>query len=300
MDRLKVIGTFVQIARSGTLSRAAADLGISTALASSHLKQLEQHLGVHLVNRTTRKLVLTDAGKEYLSFCTEVLDRFEAHEMDVIQSQRDPAGNLKIMGSMAFMRIEVAPIVASFASAYPKIKLSLTLGDPSFSPGGFVEGGHDLGIVTHPISDARLVALKIADVSWVLCASPEYLRDHPPVCHPEALKGHNCLIHRAYAPDGVWTFANSVGAYDISVTGSLAANSAEALHAAVLSGVGIAMLPLYSVREDISEGRLVPLLPDYNPVKRPAYVVFPHGRYLPKRARLFVEFLKDQLRTRML
>ncbi len=298
MDRLKVIGTFVQIARSRSLSRAAGELGISTALASSHLKQLEQHLGVRLVNRTTRRLALTDAGQEYLTFCTDVLDRFEAQEMDVIESHGGPAGNLKITGSPAFVQIEVMPVVARFTHIYPKIRISILLSDPSFSPGEFVEGGYDLGIATHAISDARLVATKIADIAWVLCCAPEYLKIVPPPGRPQELKDHNCLVHRAHAPDAKWRLICGDETHDISVSGSLVTNSSEILRASVLSGTGIAMLPLYSMRDDLEQGRLVPLLTEYDSGTRPAYVVYPDGGYLPKRTRLFVDFLRRELKPR--
>jgi DNA-binding transcriptional LysR family regulator len=300
VDRLKAIGTFVQIAKSQSLSRAAGELGISRALASAHLKQLEQHLGVRLVNRTTRQLVLTDAGSEYLGFCTEVLDRFEAQEASVSEAQREPAGNLKIMASMAFAQFEVAPIITDFTGLYPKVKIALILCDHSFSPSDFIEGGYDLGIATHSIGDAGIISTKIADVTWVPCASPEYLAKHAPIEQPGDFAHQNCLIHRNHAPDATWRFIGPAGACDVSVSGSVFTNSAVVLRTAILSGIGIAMLPLYAIHDDVASGRLVPLLTEYDTGKRPVYVVYPDSRYLPKRSRLFIDFLREQLRSKKL
>jgi DNA-binding transcriptional LysR family regulator len=300
MDRLKAIGTFVQIARSQSLSRAADELGISRALASTHLKQLEQHLGVRLVNRTTRQLALTDAGAEYLSFCTEMLDRFEAHEASVSRGQSEPKGNLKIMASMAFAQFEVAPIIAGFTARHPKVKVALNLCDHSFSPSDFIESGHDLGIATHSIGDAGIISSRIAGITWVPCGSHGYLKNRPEIEHPSDLADHNCLIHRSHAPDAVWRFSRGRECYDVSVSGSMFTNSAMVLRMAVLSGAGIAMLPLYAIGEDVQNGRLVPILPDYESEKRPVYVVYPDSRYLPKRSRLFIDYLREQLRSKKL
>ena len=300
MDRLKAIGTFVQIAKSQNLSRAADELGISRALASTHLKQLEQHLGVRLINRTTRHVVLTEAGSEYLSFCTEVLDKFEAQEASVSQLQSEPKGNLKIMASMAFAQFEVAPIITGFTDIHPKVKIGLILCDHSFSPSDFIEGGYDLGIATHSIRDAGIISTKIADVTWVPCTTPKYLRNSSPIRHPMDLTDHNCLVHRGHAPDAIWRFGGPSGPYDVEVSGSVFTNSALVLRTAVLSGAGIAMLPLYATADDLAGGRLVRVLPEFESTKRPVYVVYAHSRYLPKRSRLFIDYLREQLRSKKL
>ena len=296
MDRLKAIATFVQIAKSQSVSRAAEELGMSRALASAHLKQLEDHLGVRLVNRTTRHLAITEAGAEYLSFCTKILDNFDDEEARISQMQTEPEGRLKVMASMAFGQSQLAPIIARFTSLYQKVRISLILSDRSFSPSDFVEGGYDLGISMHVVKDASIVSSKVAEGAWLACASLQYLDSHPPIKAPGDLARHNCLIHRSHAPDSIWRFTGSSKSFETPVSGSLFTNSAMVLRSSVLSNVGVAMLPIYAIADDLQQGRLTQTLSAFEGAKRPIYVVYPHSRYMPKRARLFIDFVRQQLK----
>lgn len=298
MDRLKAIGTFVQIAKSQSLSKAADELGISRALASAHLKQLEQHLGVRLLNRTTRHIALTEAGAEYLAFCVEALDNFEAQEARISRLQNEPQGHLKIMASMAFGNLQLAPAITAFTGVYPQVRMSLILSDTSFSPSDFVEGGYDLGISMHLIKDTSIVSSKVGEVTWVACVSPRYAAAHPPIKRPADLATHNCLIHRSHAPDSVWRFTGPGGRSDVAVTGTLFTNSALVLRAAILADAGVAMLPVYGIGDDLDAGRLTQILRGYAAPKRPIYLVYPQARYLPKRTRLFIDFLRQRLKPR--
>jgi DNA-binding transcriptional LysR family regulator len=300
MDRLKTIATFVQIAKFRSLSKAADELGVSRALASAHLKQLEQHLGVRLVNRTTRRLAITDAGAEYLAFCTRLLDSFEAEEARISHLQTEPQGHLKIMASMAFGHSQLAPIVTSFTNLHRGVKISLMVSDRSFSPSDFVEGGYDLGISMHMIKDASIVSSKVADGAWIACASARYCEEHPAIRRPNDLVGHNCLVHRSHAPDSVWRFNSSSKSYAVAVSGSLFTNSSMVLRAAILADSGVAMLPVYAVGEDMETGRLRQVLGAFSSDTRPIYIVYPHSRYLPKRTRLFVDFMRQSLKGRAL
>jgi DNA-binding transcriptional LysR family regulator len=300
MDRLKTISTFVQIAKSHSLSRAADELGVSRALASAHLKSLESHLGVRLVNRTTRHLSLTEAGAEYLAFCNRVLDSFEAEEARIATLQSEPKGHLKIMASMAFGHTQLAPIVSAFTALHRDVKISLIVSDRSFSPTDFVEGGYDLGISMHLIRDASIVSAKVAEGVWLACVSPAYFDEQPAIRRPSDLVDHNCLIHRSHSPDAVWRFHGPTKSEAVTVSGALFTNSSMVLRSAVLAGVGVAMMPAYAIGEDLDEGRLRRILPGWDGGKRPIYVVYPEGRYLPKRTRLFVDFLRRRLKGRVL
>lgn len=296
MDRFKTIGTFVQIAKSQSLSKAADELGISRALASSHLKQLEHHLGVRLINRTTRRLALTEAGTQYLAFCTQTLNSFEAQEARITQLQTAPEGHLKIMVSMAFGQ-HLAPAITDFTAQYDKVRISLILSDRSFSPSDFLESGYDLGVSMQPIKDASIVSTKVGDVTWIACATQTYRDKHASIRSPTDLVAHNCLVHRSHAPDSIWRFQGPGGRSEIPVTGSMFSNSSLVLRAAILADAGIAMLPLYSVAGDLDARRLTRLLPDHTGPKRPVYLVYPHIRYVPKRTRLFIDFLRKRLRN---
>src|SRR5665647_627912 len=163
MDRLKAIETFVRIAQTGSLSKAAQELGTSRALASSHLKQLEDHLGARLVNRTTRQLSLTEIGQEYLTFCQATLASFEETESAISRRRDEPRGTLKILASMAFGNLHLAPAIARFTAEHSDIKVSLILTDTSFSPFELIDQGYDLAVWMHSIEDMSIISTKLGE-----------------------------------------------------------------------------------------------------------------------------------------
>lgn len=300
MDQLKTIATFVQVARSLSLSRAASELGISRSLASNHLKLLEEHLGVTLVRRTTRHLILTGAGSEYLSFCTEMLTQFEAAEARISRVQDEPSGHLKIMVPMTFGSMHLAPIINTFAKRYPEIKTSLILLDRGFSSEDFMNGAFDLGISLKPLKDASTMSTRIGEVRWIPWASQVYLESHPPIDTPEDLQAHNCLVHRSHSPNSVWHFSGPSGRHDVKVSGSLFTNSVLVLRDAVLEHLGVAMLPRYGLPNDLQPKQLRPLLIDYRSHKWPVYIVYPQSRFMPKRTRLLIDLLKQEMKLRQI
>jgi DNA-binding transcriptional LysR family regulator len=296
MDRLKAIETFVRIAQTGSLSKAAQELGMSRALASAHLKQLEDHLGVRLMNRTTRQLSLTEAGQEYLTFSQTTLAAFEDAEQAVSRSRDEPRGTLKILASMAFANIHLAPVAADFSLTYPEIKISLILTDTTFSPFDLIDQGYDLAVWMHAIEDMSIISTKLGDVRWPALASPQYLRENKRPEHPSDLASHSCLLHRSIAPDATWRFDGPEGPVAVKVAGPLFTNSVFALRAGALAGLGVTLLPTYFIEDDIASGRLVEVFKDYDPPRRPIYVLYPHARYLPLKTRLFIDFLRVYVR----
>ncbi len=296
MDRLKAIETFVRIAQTGSLSKAAQELNMSRALASAHLKQLEDHLGARLMNRTTRQLSLTESGQEYLAFCQTMLASFEAAESAITRSREEPRGILKILASNAFGNLHLAPVVAEFSLLHPDIKISLILTDTSFSPFELIDQGYDLAVWMHAIEDMSIISTKLGDVRWPAVASPDWLEKHPRPAHPHDLAAHACLIHRSIAPDSIWRFGGPEGPISVKVSGPLLTNSVYALRAGALAGVGITLLPTYFIGDDIATGRLVEIFKDHEPPRRPIYVLYPHARYLPLKSRLFIDFLRAYVR----
>jgi DNA-binding transcriptional LysR family regulator len=294
------MSTFVQIAKSGSLARAAHELGTSRSLVSAHLKQLEDHLGVLLFKRTTRNIVLTETGSEYLRSCLELLNGLAAAEGKLASVQQGTAGHLKIMASMAFGTSQLGPILMDFSKEYSDVHVSLILLDRGFDPTDFLEGDYDLGISMDHMKNSAFIRTRIADVRWVLCAGADYSRAHPRISSPADLRKHNCLVHRSHAPESVWKIRGPGDSMNLKVSGSLFTNSALVLRDAVMRGAGIAMLPLYAVQEDLDRGRLKRILPRYSGAPRPLFLVYHSSRYLPHRARLFIEFLKKEIRRRPL
>lgn len=300
MDRLKLMGTFIQIAKSGSLARAASELGMSRSLASSHLKQLESHLGVLLVKRTTRALVLTEAGDEYLKSCRDLLDALVASEGRLADVQEQAAGHLKVMASMAFGSFHLGPLIMSFTGQHPDIRVSLILLDRGFSASDFLAGDFDLAVSMDYMKDGSIISSKIGDTRWVPCVGRNYFDGHAPIRNPRDLVDHRCLVHRSYASDSIWRFQGPEEASEVRVTGPLFTNSVTVLRDAVISGRGGAMLPLYAVHDDIEEGRIKRILLKFTSSSRPVFLVYQESRYLPHRVRLFIAYLKGELKQRTL
>ncbi len=296
MDRLKAIETFVRIAQTGSLSKAAQELGMSRALASTHLRQLEDHLGARLVNRTTRQLSLTEAGQEYLAFSQTTLAAFDEAEQSITRSRDEPRGTLKILASMAFGNLHLAPVAAEFSLLHPDIKISLILTDTSFSPFDLIDQGYDLAVWMHAIEDMSIISTKLGEVRWPALASPAYLEKHGRPEHPAELANYSCLLHRSISADATWRFNGPAGQVSVKVAGPLLTNSVFALRAGALAGLGVSLLPTYFIEDDLSSGRLVEIFQDYESPRRPIYVLYPHGRYLPLKSRLFIDYLRAYVR----
>src|SRR5262245_21716800 len=205
MDRFRTMQSFAEVIRLGSFSEAAKTLGLSRALVSRHITDLEKHLGMRLLTRTTRRITLTEAGAKYFEFCQRVIGDVEQTEAFVKRLQKQPEGSLKILAPKSFTTLALGDAIASFAAAYPYLNVSLMLDDLSFRSYDFIERGFDVAVHTTPIRDSTLVARKIANLSWLLCSSPVYLAQHGAPRRPRDLTRHQCLIHvNSDQSDRVW------------------------------------------------------------------------------------------------
>lgn len=295
MDKLRTMATFVQIANAGSLVKAAKQLNISPALATKHLKDLEDHLGTRLLNRTTRKIALTDTGHEYLRFCTRTLAQISEEERHILQRENDPQGHIKITSPMGFGNLTLAPTISRFLKLHPEIQITLSLSDITPTPAYLIEEGYDLAVIFGQLTESNLIARKIGEARWITCASPDYLAEHGAPGHPNDLVQHNCLVHKKVAPNAIWRFQQADTTKEVRVRGSLDTNSIFALRAAVLSSIGIAILPEYGIHRDLSDGSVQEILPDWPVVPRPIHLLYPHRRYIPLRLRAFIDFLTETL-----
>ena len=298
MDELKCIRTFVQIARSGSLSTAAVAQGISRSLASAHLMQLEKRLSVSLITRTTRQCRLTDAGEEYLKMCLSALTILNDADTRISYLQSQVTGQIKVMASFAFGTFQLAPIITSFVRDNPDTTISLTLLDRSFSADEFLTGGYDIGISTQPMRQSNLISTKLCETSWIPCATLKYLGGATCLRAPSDLTDHLCLIHKSHAPKGVWAFTCQSGQIEVTVKGPLTTNSSAVLRNAALNDLGIAMLPFYLVEADLSQGSLVHVLPSARPLNRSIFLVYPPVTRLPRRLRMFVDYVKKRFKNK--
>lgn len=289
-DSLYEMSVFSRVVAAGSLSAAARDLGISTAGVSRRLAALEARLGVRLLNRTTRRISLTDEGASYHEACNRILAEIE--QADAAASARlvEPEGALKVALPASFGHLHIAPLVPHFAARFPKVRLALSLSDRTVN---VIEEGFDLAIRIGELEDSSLAARKLAPNRRVVCASPAYLAKHGVPLRPEDLQNHNCVITQDFQM--TWEYRDPVGKRSsVRVSGKYSCDNWEVLREWALAGLGIALKSTWDVRRQLEEGSLVALLPGYDFATEVAiYAVYPHRRYLPAKTRVFIDFLAD-------
>jgi DNA-binding transcriptional LysR family regulator len=289
-DALYEMSVFSRVVAAGSLSAAARDLGISTAGVSRKLAALEARLGVRLLNRTTRRISLTDEGASYHEACNRILAEIE--EADAAASARlvEPEGALKVALPASFGHLHIAPLVPHFAARFPKVRLALSLSDRTVN---VIEEGFDLAIRIGELEDSSLAARKLAPNRRVVCASPAYLAKHGVPHRPEDLQDHNCIITQDFQM--TWEYRDPVGKRNsVRVSGKYSCDNWEVLREWALAGLGVALKSTWDVRRQLEEGSLVALLPGYDFATEVAiYAVYPHRRYLPAKTRVFIDFLAD-------
>src|SRR5262244_3900520 len=282
MDRFRTMQSFVEVIKLGSFSEAAKTLGLSRALISRHVTDLEKHLGVRLLTRTTRRITLTEAGAEHFNFCQRITKEIEAQDTSLKRLQREPAGSLKILAPKSLTTLALGDAIASFAAAYPHLHINLMLDDLSFRSYDFIERGFDVAVHTTPIRDSNLVTRKIANLRWLLCASPAYLKEHSEPQVPRDLSQHQCLVHINSDPsDRVWRLRCGNGQVSVKVQGPFASNSVLMLRKAALESLGIGILPFYCVKEDLKTGALREILTSFPIPTHPLSLVFSPGKPTP-------------------
>jgi DNA-binding transcriptional LysR family regulator len=299
MDRFRTMQSFVRVVRAGSFTLAAQQLGMSRALISRHISDLEARLDVRLLNRSTRALDLTEEGRRYLEFCEQMFRDLEKKEDEIGKVQAQPAGTLRILAPNSFGALHVADAVIAFAKQQPRLKLSLLLENTWFRQDDFLHRGLDMALRFAPIRKSALTAQPIAEIDWVVCASPDYLARHGRPAKPADLASHACLLHANALPDDhVWRFIVPKGVAVVRVNAAIYSNSAIALRKAAVAGLGLALLPRYAVAEDLAAGQLVPVLPRNRVPSRTLFAIYPSSGAAPTKVRIFVDFLSKWLLTR--
>ena len=299
MDRFRTMQSFAEVIRLGSFSEAAKTLGLSRALVSRHVTDLEKHLGVRLLTRTTRRITLTEAGAKHFEFCQRVITEIEQNEGSLKRLQQEPEGSLKILAPKSFTTLALGDAIASFAAANPYLNVSLMLDDLSFRSYDFIERGFDVAVHTTPVRNSNLIARKIANLRWLLCAAPAYLKKHGEPQQPRELARHQCLVHINSDPsDRVWHLGGDNGQVSVKVQGPFASNSVLMLRKAALAALGIAIVPLYCVKEDLKSGALREILSSFPIPVHPLSLVFSPGKPTPQKIRSLGDFLVDWFRKR--
>ena len=296
MDKLTSMTVFVRVAKAGSFAGGASELGISRAMATKHIMQLEGSLGTRLFNRTTRSLSLTEVGASYLERCQQVLLDVEEMEAAVTHLQTEPRGVLKISAPPVIGATHITRAVAEFLKLHPDLSVDMIL---QSSTGDLIDEGVDVAIYLGDLDDTSMVARKLASSPMVVCASPEYLEKHGTPKTPEDLYHHSCLINWASTPRNKWRFKGKIGYITINVSGRMQSNVADANRIAAINGLGLVMLATYVVGRDIEKGKLVPVLENYVLPPLDIHAVYPHRKYLSAKVRRFLDFLQAWLAPRV-
>jgi DNA-binding transcriptional LysR family regulator len=292
MINLNEFVTFARIVEAGSFSAGAEKLGISKALATKHVADLEQVLGVKLMHRTTRKLGLTVAGKLFYERCRQLLSQAESAVHDLEQLRAAPGGHIKVSSAIAFGRLHLVRLTARFLALYPGISIELHLTD-RFAD--LITSGED--VVIRTAEEPRLqslVARPLAPWRWILCAAPAYLEERGTPQSPRELAEHNCILYSTNL-DGCWKFSGSDGELAVNVRGNFKANSADGVLQAALQGLGIAAIPTMAAAEEVWAGRLVRLLPGYRMPEGMLYASYLPNPTMPQCVQTFVQYLTSEL-----
>ncbi|MEM5313271.1 LysR family transcriptional regulator [Paraburkholderia sp. JHI869] len=294
MDAFSDLNLFALVARNRNLAAAARELGVTPPAVSKRLAQLEQRLGVRLVNRTTRRLSLTPEGELYLANGSRILDELSELEQLVTRSRGEPAGLLRVNASFGFGRAHVAPAVSAYVERFPSMKIQLQLTERPLS---LQEEGFDLGIRFGEVPDARINARLLLKNRRVVCASPAYLKRHGKPAAPHDLTRHACIVLRendsAY---GTWHFSRGKRVETVKVDGALSSNDGSAVLRWALDARGIVVRSQWEIGEHIERGELVPLLTDWALPNADIHAIYLERNKLSAKLRSFVDFLGDYLR----
>jgi DNA-binding transcriptional LysR family regulator len=289
MGQFRQISTFVEVVARGSLSAAARAEGIAPAMIGRRLDALEARLGVKLLQRTTRKLVLTNEGSAFLEDCQRILSELEDAESAVAERSAKASGHLLVSAPAGFGRQHVAPLLPSFLAEHREVTVNLNLNDRVVD---VVGEGVDVAIRIASLSDSSLVGVKLADNQRVLVASPAYLKRHGTPKTLADLARHNCLAISSEGSQRGWTFRESGKTVTLKVAGNMVCNDGAVLHDWALAGKGLAWRSMWEVSSEIDEGRLATVLEQFAAPGNDIYAVFAQRRHLPLRIRAFVDFLR--------
>jgi DNA-binding transcriptional LysR family regulator len=289
MDRFDAIRVFAQVVESGSFAKAAERLSVSTSAASRHVADLEAHLQTRLLNRTTRRVSLTESGRAFYERAVQLLADLEEAEQEASSAAVVPRGTIRLTTSVNFGVRHVAPAIAEFLAAHREVRFDVSLSDRIVD---LVEEGFDLAIRIGPPGADNLVARKLGETRLVPCASPEYLAHRGAPRTPQELEKHDCLTYEYVNPRNLWRFRDRSGSeHDVRVAGGLHSNNGDLLAEVAALGAGIVFEPAFIVGPDVRAGRLVPLLQDYEPPPLPIYALYPSRKHLSAKVRRFVDFL---------
>lgn len=289
VEHLTGLAIFASVAAAKSFSAAARQLGLSKSAVSKHISRLERALGARLLHRTTRKLSLTEAGAALVDRAARILAELEAAELDVGRVLEAPRGILRVSAPMSFGQRHIAPMIPELLAKYPELRVELALSDRFVE---LIDERFDCAVRIARLPDSSLVARRLAPARRVVCGTPAYFARHGVPRRPAELLQHNCLEYTYLAATGGWPFAPPGGRLRaVPVRGNFATNNGEALRAAALAGLGVALIPTFIAGDDLRDGRLQAVLTEFETWQASIYLVHPPSRPVPAKVRALTELL---------
>jgi len=291
VDTIETLRTFVRVVETGSLSAVAREMNASQSTVSRQISQLEEHFGVRLFHRTTRHLSLTDDGQSLHDHARNVLEAVGGMEAALSQDTVSPAGHVRVATPVSLGLVLMGRVPALMAR-YPSLTVELVMEDHA---GDMIEDRLDVAIRSGEVTNMSLITRSLGTVVRVAVAAPRYLELQGFPLHPNELIKHDCIVHRVTPNDTGWRLIGPDGPTTVTVQGKVSTNNHEAVRAAALGGLGIALLPEYLVVDDVQAGRLYRALPEYTSEALAAHLVYPSRRHLPGRTRVVIDFLIDEV-----
>lgn len=296
MDRFDAMNVLLQVVEQGNLSAAGRKLGVPLTTVSRKISDLESHLGARLLQRSNRRVTLTEAGQSYLAACKRILRDVAEAELVASGAFTAARGELTLTAPVVFGRLHVLPVVTAFLLAYPEIDIKLTLADRLLH----LQDDHvDVAVRIGALPDSRLRATRLGEVRQVVCASPDYLAGIEPLVKPEDISRHRCITFTGLDHPDRWTFQTNGVESAVPIRSRLAVNTAEAAIDAAISGMGLTRVLSYQIAAARSAGHLMTVLQTYEPPSVPISLVFDGQGALPLKLRAFLDFAGPRIRERM-
>jgi DNA-binding transcriptional LysR family regulator len=294
MDKFLEMKTFAAVVDGGSFVQAADALEMSKPAVSRHVAELEQRLGVRLLQRTTRKLSLTEEGRLFYGRCKTVLADVEVAEEEITSQSIAVKGLIKVNVPVSFGLLELAPLWPDFMSKYPDVQLDITLADRMVD---LVEEGYDIAVRIARLPNSSLISRRLASTRPVLCASPAYLKKHGKPKHPSELADHAVLSYSLLATGDQWSFDGPEGHVSVTVKPVMRTNSGDTCIAAARKHKGVVLQPSFMVSADLQSGALVELLPSYRSIEFGIFAVYPTRQYVSPKVRALIDFLAKTLKN---
>ena len=288
MDTLTSMKAFAAVVDTGSFAAASDRLAMSRAMTSKYVAHLEEHLGTRLLQRTTRKLTLTESGTAYYDRCVQILADIAEAEEGAVHHTESPRGTLRMTIPVSFGNLHMGPVIADYLKQYPEVKIDMLLTDRRVD---LIEEGLDLAIRIGTLPESGLIAKKLGSDHVVICGAPDYLERHGIPKTPAELAPHNCLTYSYSSSGDEWKLNGPDGSHTVKVSGSLRATNGDMVKLAALGGVGLIRQPTFLAAQDIRAGRLVEVLSEYTSSELGIYAVYPSRKHLSAKVRSFVDFM---------